>query len=200
MNGGLIVFEGSDGTGKSSLSASLVAHFQSIGKNVLPASFPGRSDGTIGKAVYDIHHDMSAFGIEKIDPSALQCLHIAAHLDAINNRILPAVANGSLVILDRYWWSTLVYGVVGGANRNVLRKLIAAEVAAWDWLKPQALFLVDREIPLRPEPSDLWNAWRGEYLALAKEEAGKYPIHVVTNNLPQNVVLTYVCKLLAKSE
>ncbi len=199
MNGGLIVFEGSDGTGKSSLCKKLVEHLQSSGQDVLPLSFPGRSEGTVGKTVYDIHHRARDFGIEAIAPTALQCLHIAAHLDAISTRILPAVAQGSLVVLDRFWWSTLVYGIVAGANRKVLTKLIEAEVAAWDWLLPKALFLVDREQPLREEPLDTWRAWRAEYLALAKAEAGNYPVHVIINNASEKAAIDRVCGLLTTS-
>lgn len=199
MKGGLIVFEGSDGTGKSSLCKSLVEHLRADGQNVLPLSFPGRNEGTIGWTVYDIHHHMQKYGIGAIDPTALQCLHIAAHLDAITTRILPAVYQGHLVVLDRFWWSTLVYGVVGGANRKVISKLIEAEVTAWGGLLPSVLFLVDRELPLREEPMITWRAHRTEYLSLAKREASNYPVHMISNNATEDVALDQVCKLLNKS-
>jgi dTMP kinase len=196
MKGKLIIFEGSDGTGKSTLCSNLVTHLQSAGKEVLPLSFPGRSEGTLGKIVYEIHHDAAAFGIETIDPTALQCLHIAAHLDAITTRILPAVAQGSLVLLDRYWWSTFVYGVVGGGNRHVISKLIDAEVLAWDWLTPSAVFLVDREAPLRDEPLQHWTEWRSEYLALAAREQTHHPVHVIANNSSADDALERILELL----
>jgi thymidylate kinase len=198
MNGGLVVFEGSDGTGKSALSNGLVERLRSSGFNVLPLSFPGRSEGTIGRTVYDIHHHAEKYGISAIDPTALQCLHIAAHLDAITTRILPAVDQGRLVVLDRFWWSTLVYGLVGGANRSVISKLIEAEVTAWDRLFPKVLFLVDREQPLRAEPMDTWNACRAEYLSLASSEARNYPVRVISNNATEDEALEHAFEQFIK--
>ena len=199
MSGGLIVLEGSDGTGKSSMCANLATRLQEMRGNVVIESFPGRSAGTLGSVVYDIHHDARDFGILGIDPSALQCLHIAAHLDAIATRILPAVNSGSLVILDRFWWSTFVYGVVGGANRAVIAKLIEAEVLAWDWLKPSALFLIDRDAPLREEPVQLWQRYRSEYIALAEREEANYPVHVISNNAAESDTLDQIVEILARS-
>ena len=199
MSGGLIVLEGSDGTGKSSLCANLATRLQALRGNVVIESFPGRRSGTLGSTVYDIHHDAVDFGISEIDPSALQCLHIAAHLDAIATRILPAVSSGSLVILDRYWWSTFVYGIVGGANRAVIAKLIEAEVLAWDWLKPSALFLIDRDTPLREESVQFWQRHRSEYIALAEREARNHPVHVISNNAAESDTLDQIIKLVACS-
>lgn len=200
MNGGLIVLEGSDGTGKSALCTNLVARLQSGRQKVLPMSFPGRNAGTLGKVIYDMHHRVAEFGIEAIDPTALQCLHIAAHLDTITTRILPAVMGGSLVVLDRYWWSTFVYGIVGGANRDVIGKLIEAEVLAWDWVKPTVLFLIDRETPLRDEPMHSWTAWRTEYLALAERESKNHPVHVIANKTSENDALEHILELLPNLE
>jgi len=197
MSGGLIVLEGSDGTGKSSLCEKLATRLQAMRGKVVIESFPGKTAGTLGSVVYDIHHNARDFGIVGIDPTALQCLHIAAHLDAITTRILPAVNSGSLVILDRFWWSTFVYGVVGGANSAVIAKLIEAEVLAWDWLKPSALFLIDREAPLREEPVQRWQRYRSEYIALAGEEAN-YPVHVISNNASESVTLDQIVEVLAR--
>lgn len=199
MNGGLIVLEGSDGTGKTSLCENLATRLQLTRDNVILESFPGRNAGTLGNTVYDIHRDARSFGITGIDPSALQCLHIAAHIDAITTRILPAVSSGSLVILDRYWWSTFVYGIVAGANRAVISKLIEAEALAWDWLKPSVLFLIDRDTPLRDEPLHLWQRHRSEYIALADLEAEKHPVHVIRNNTSENEAVDRIIALLACS-
>lgn len=196
MKGGLIVMEGADGTGKSSLSVSLSERLKRTHDKVVLQSFPGRIPGTIGRMVYDIHHNAEDFGIAEINPSALQCLHIAAHLDTISSQILPAVNSGHLVILDRYWWSASVYGVVGGGNRGVIEKLIEAEVLAWDWLKPSALFLIDRESPLKDDPLDVWKLHRMEYIALAKKESDKYPVHVIDNNVKESDALDRMSKIL----
>ena len=84
-------------------------------------------------------------------------------------------------MLDRFWWSTFVYGVVGGVSRSVLDRMIAIERAMWDPVQPDQLFLISRSEPLRPEPTDLWPRWRDEYLRLSGEEQKNYPILVVPN-------------------
>lgn len=197
MSGGLIVLEGSDGTGKSSLCENLATRMRAMHGSVVIESFPGKHAGTLGRLVYDIQHDAQNLGIMGIDPTALQCLHIAAHLDAITTRILPAVNSGSLVILDRFWWSTFVYGVVSGANRLVIAKMIEAEILAWDWLKPLALFLIDRDTPLREEPLHLWQRHRNEYIALAESKETNYPVHVISNDADEGVPLDQIVKILA---
>ena len=197
MNGQLIIFEGSDGTGKSHLCEGLVQRLRLSGRTVSPLSFPGRTMGTLGKVIYDMHHDCSGFGIAAIDATAKQCLHIAAHLDAITGRILPEIASGEIVILDRYWWSTYVYGIVDGANRPVINKLIEAEIIAWRDVVPTALFLIDRTSPLRDEPLEKWHAWRKEYLAVAEREKSRHPIHIISNDSSSaNDALETICGLL----
>lgn len=197
MNGSLIVVEGADGTGKSSLCDDLADCLKSVHDKVLLFSFPGSRSGTLGKVVNEMHHNPSKHGIAEIDQTALQCLHIAAHLDTITSRILPAIQDDSIVVLDRYWWSTFVYGVVGGANREVISKLIEAEVLAWGGLKPATLILVDRETPFREEHSVVWNNWRNEYLALAETEGKNYPVHVVVNDSTRTDAVERIWNLLA---
>lgn len=179
--GQLFVFEGTDAAGKSSISALFVDWLRSQGKNVEPLSFPGKCPGTIGDLVYRIHHDRTAFGLAPLTESSLQTLHIAAHLDAIEARIVPSLEAGKTVVLDRYWWSTRVYGVVGGARAEVLDKLIEAEQIAWgNWL-PTALFCIGRSTPLRNEPMDLWSRWKEGYDDMLQRELGRYPTHAIQN-------------------
>ena len=100
--------------------------------------------GTIGRLVYDIHHDPVQYGVEKITAASLQALHIAAHLDAIERLILPDLSEGRWVILDRFWWSTWVYGRVARVERTTLDALIQAERLHWKGVQPDAFFLIDR--------------------------------------------------------
>src|ERR1035438_1518496 len=80
--GRLIVFEGMDGSGKSALSEALARVLTDQGSAARLVAFPGRIPGTLGQLVYKIHHDSNAYGIDRLAPSSLQALHIAAHLDA----------------------------------------------------------------------------------------------------------------------
>lgn len=131
--------------------------------------------------MYDLHHEPGRLGVGAIAPSSMQLLHIAAHLDTIERTILPALRAGTTIILDRFWWSTKVYGLASGVNRKTLDSMITVELAAWGSIKPTRLFLVTRSSPLRPEPEELWNKWKALYDDLATEERRSIPLSVIEN-------------------
>ncbi|HEV3456480.1 MAG TPA: nucleotide kinase domain-containing protein [Thermoanaerobaculia bacterium] len=181
--GRLIVFEGPDGVGKSTLSAALAEELRGRSRGVELMTFPGKEPGSVGKLVYDVHHEPDRFGVGKLAPVSLQALHIAAHLDAIERRILPALQAGVDVVLDRYWWSTWVYGVVAGIDRRVLEALIEVERTCWGKVKPEAVFLIRRETPIdRSDAMPFWLALCREYDSLAGREEGRYPVFTIDNS------------------
>src|SRR4051812_14543380 len=74
--GHLIVFEGPDGVGKSTISAGVAMALRAAGIDCLQLSFPGREPGTLGGLVYGLHHDSSAHGIVDLSSTARQALHV----------------------------------------------------------------------------------------------------------------------------
>jgi hypothetical protein len=126
--GRLFVFEGPDGVGKTTLSREATRFLVDMGQKADYLSFPGRDPGTVGRVVYDLHHSVHA---RELSATAVQALHVAAHVDAIERHIRPRLANGINVFLDRYWWSTWVYGVCGGIDSTALRALIDFEERVW---------------------------------------------------------------------
>ncbi|MFC1675917.1 dTMP kinase [Planctomycetota bacterium] len=183
MKGKLFVFEGPDGVGKSTLVDKTVAYFKS---NRLPYkvfSFPGREEGTLGSHVYRIHHQWKSMGINCIHPASLQVLHIAAHIDSIENRIIPALKSGSHVILDRFWWSTWVYGIVSGVPQHSVNAMVKLECGHWDTFLPSAVFLIHNIKPLREDVKDSsWNELLNTYQKLAAEEKEHYPVFYIDTN------------------
>jgi thymidylate kinase len=132
--------------------------------------------------VYELHQNPQRFGIEDLTAASLQLLHVAAHIDAIERRIKPLLASGKTVVLDRFRWSTYVYGLIGGVARDVLEGMIELERRVWEPLKPDRLLHISRESPLRNEPPDLWPRWRTAYQELAHREAEFYPVVTVAND------------------
>jgi thymidylate kinase len=181
--GRLIVFEGPDGVGKSTISAQFVRELSAQDQRVELLTFPGREAGTLGHLVYGVHHEAERFGVLSATAAAKQTLHIAAHLDAIERRIVPTLRTGTTVVLDRFWWSTLVYGLVGGVDRKVLEALIGVERLLWGRVLPDVVLLLRRDTPIdRDEPLPRWLSLRDEYDRLAKKERSGYPVAVIENS------------------
>lgn len=200
LTGQLIVFEGPDGTGKSRLSSELSQALRVKGVEVLHIAFPGTVPGSLGELVYQLHHDTAPFNIRNLEGSALQCLHVAAHLDAIEQTIKPAIKRGVTVILDRFWWSTAVYGAVGGVPRELLDALIRVEHIAWGELKPSRVFVLERSSPLKNVPKVKWEKFKMEYKALAIQERGQYPVHVIDNKTTVAEALNCITRALFEEE
>jgi thymidylate kinase len=173
--GKLIILEGPDGVGKTTLAARLASHLTQSGIANRSLSFPGREPNTLGNVVYKIHHRPHDYGLKSIHDLSLQLLHLAAHIECITAHIQPALSRGEWVILDRYWWSMFVYGKVSGIPANTLSHLVAIESAYWGNHKP-VIFLIDRSSPTDADTVAL----RKEYRLLNSQQRAKSTI--VDNN------------------
>ena len=180
--GCLFVFEGPDGVGKTTIIGKVFSDLAVQGLSVEKLSFPGKKPGTLGKLIYDLHHTPTSFGISKLVPASLQILHIAAHVESIINIILPFVKEGKIVLLDRFWWSTFVYGKLGGIEEAALYKMITTELHFWEEMVPDGVFLLSRKISLKKELDlNAWNTAKEEYFKLKVKEENKYPVFLVEN-------------------
>ncbi len=94
----LFVFEGPDGVGKTTLAQRFAARLRARGVPSTYLSFPGAEEGTLGKHVYDLHHNSEAIGVRTVHPSSLQLLHVAAHIDAIESQIRPLLKQGQTIM------------------------------------------------------------------------------------------------------
>ena len=91
MRGRLLVLEGPDGVGKTTLCAALAEQLQNRGHDPLQLSFPGKQPGSLGELVYCVHHEQGPVRVADISMLAKQALHVAAHIDALDRQILPAL-------------------------------------------------------------------------------------------------------------
>ena len=179
--GHLFVFEGPDGVGKTTLSRAFARELSEEGVPCEYLAFSGSAEGTLGKHVYDLHHDLSAFGVHRVHPVSLQLLHVASHIDSWHNRILPALRIGKTVILDRYWWSTWVYGVASGADLESLDLMLKLETLHTGGVVPKAVFLVTRETHASENASPDERLLE-EYRRLALRECAQHPVVTIQNN------------------
>jgi thymidylate kinase len=195
--GELIVFEGADEVGKTMLASMLAEAFGSKGIPCEVVGFPGNKVGTLGRHVNELHHYGSRFQVDQINPTSLQFLHIAAHIDTIDRQILPSLARKRIVILDRFWWSAWIYGSVNHANKNSLKAAIQGEAIHWHGIRPARLFLVTAPTPFEKQ-SDLqkWKRIDHAYKKFAAQEKQKYPVTVIRNDSTPEEALFQVQKHL----
>jgi thymidylate kinase len=183
-----VVFEGVDGSGKTSLFRRLVKYYKLFIKEVplFADSFPGSLPGTLGEWVYRFHHKKTTDGLHPKDiaPPALQLLHVAAHVDTILTRITPILADNGYIILDRYWWSTYAY------SRDYLTvdqtwSLVSFERMLWDKLPQPTIIYLTRQASLKPGELDptmhtRLSTYYREVLT-AEKDAG-LRVHELSNN------------------
>ena len=111
--GYLLIFEGLDGSGKSTQITLMEKFLLENGQSVLTTREPG---GTLfGEEC------RSLFLKHKINGTAELFLALASRLEHIENKIKPALKNGSWVLCDRFTDSTIAYQ---GWGRGVSLDLI----------------------------------------------------------------------------
>ena len=121
--GRFIVLEGADGCGKSTQARRLADSLEADGRTVVHVRDPGST--RVAEAVRDLLLD-PATGSLSVRTEAL--LYMAARAQLAEEVILPAVADGTIVVCERWTLSTEVYqGRAGGLGVDAVRRL--AELA-----------------------------------------------------------------------
>lgn len=177
------MFEGPDGVGKTTLIGAVAQELAVEGHNVAIHAFPGREPGTLGALVYALHHDSTLLGVDNITPASLQLLHVAAHLDTIDRAIRHLLEAGVVVLLDRFWWSTWVYGMEAGVCQDTLQAMIEIEHRHWGEVRPDVIYLLRRAKPLREGcSSEAFSARSNAYEVLADREVARSSVFRVNND------------------
>src|SRR5687767_5013356 len=112
VNGKLISFEGSEGSGKSTQISRLAAHLQKTDREVITTREPGGTE--IGEQIRNIIVHNSK-GDEMCAETEL-LLFTAARAQLVREVIAPALLRGAIVLSDRFLDSSTVYQ---GIARNL---------------------------------------------------------------------------------
>jgi dTMP kinase len=197
-----ITFEGIDFSGKSTQCARAVAHLGARGHEVDLLREPGGTE--VSEAIRGVLLDTRYHGLE---PVAELLLFSAARAQLVRERIRPALAQGCIVVADRFLDSTTVYQ---GFGRGIDRAAIGhIHAIATDGLLPDLTILID--IPVeeslarraadgrsidRMESADstFFTRVREGYLTLASESAGR--VQVVDGMRPVEEIAADVRALL----
>lgn len=146
MCSGIYVFEGIDNVGKSTIVQKLREMIaESLGCECVVVAFPGNEPRTLGSLVYDIHHNQKDYFELPLNETSLQLLHIASHIDLIQGKLKQLISKPCIVLLDRFWWSTYVYGLAGNLDKNMIQAILEPELIHWKDFNVRKVFLVERE-------------------------------------------------------
>ena len=115
-----ISFEGTEGVGKTTLIRKLFEHFQAHGQEVVLTREPGGTPlaEQIRSLLLSVNHD------EKMSNDTELLLMYAARAQHLQQVILPALAQGKMVLCDRFTDSSFAYQCAGrGLSRDKLALL-----------------------------------------------------------------------------
>src|ERR1700677_979877 len=131
-----ITFEGPDGSGKSTQARILAERLRGQGRPVLESVEPGGTP--IGQQIRRILLDSSN---QELTATAELLLMFAARAQNVEQWILPALAQGKIVISDRFTDSSLAYQ---GAGRGLGAKTVLdLDRIACHGLTPDITFCID---------------------------------------------------------
>ncbi len=144
LRGRFLVFDGPDGSGKSTQLARFVPMLESHGLVVCEVREPGGTH--IGEQIRDC---LLAHSHEEMSVTCEMLLYMASRAQLVEQKIRPAMARGEVVVADRFVSSTLAYqGTAGGLRREDIVEVarIACQGVAPDLT---VIFDVDEETATR---------------------------------------------------
>lgn len=141
MRGKFITFEGPEGSGKSTQLRLLAAHLRETGHKVFETAEPGGTP--IGMQIRRVLLDSQNI---QMRPTTELLLMFACRAQNVDEWILPALAEGNIVLSDRFTDSTLVYqGIARGLGTEVVYEV---DRIACRGLVPDLTLVIDVETEL----------------------------------------------------
>ena len=201
--GFLVSLEGPEGAGKTSVLEALIPVLENRGVEVLTTREPGGV--LIGEKIREVILDPSH---TEMDPKTELLLYIASRRQHLVEKVLPALAAGKLVIMDRFIDSSVAYQGFGrGLDKEAIDWL---NEFATDGLKPDLTLYFDIEVEeglariaansnrevnrLDMEGLDLHRKVRQGYLSLIEREGNR--IEKIDASLPLDQVIENTQQLL----
>jgi dTMP kinase len=177
-----ITLEGPEGSGKTSHIPYLVGYLREKGHVVFPTREPGGT--VISEQIREILHDLKN---AEMHPHTETLLYQAARAQIVEQVIKPRLADGEIVISDRYYDSTIAYQ--GYGHRQNLEQIRSLVKYATGGLDPDLTILLDLDVKAglqRKKQNGLeWNRMdayevefyervRAGYLEMAKHEPDRW--------------------------
>jgi dTMP kinase len=111
----LINLEGIDGCGKSTQSKFLMEKFEENNEKTIILKEP--TNGKYGKKLWEM-----LSGKREATTEQILDLFVMDRKEHVNDKINPALKKGKIVLMDRYYYSTMAYQAAAGIDVNRIRK------------------------------------------------------------------------------
>jgi dTMP kinase len=178
-SGRFIVFEGGEGSGKSTAAAAVAARLEAAGRHVVLTREPGGTPA--GEVIRGLLH-------ERLSPWAELFAFLTARAELVAAVIRPALERGDTVICDRFAPSTFAYQVhARGLDPVIVR---TANRAATGGLEPDLVVYLDIDpaaglarkgsesaaVATGLEGLEFHRKVREGYLLQARDDAGRWAV------------------------
>ncbi|MGI8469128.1 MAG: dTMP kinase [Pyrinomonadaceae bacterium] len=186
LRGKFITFEGIDGSGKSTQLRLVATDLRFRGLNILTTQEPGGTP--LGRKLREVFLETD----ETVAPLAELLLFAADRAQHVNFLIKPALAEGKIVISDRYSDATFAYQGAGrGLPQNIVKQIIELATGG---LKPDLTLFFDLPVEaallrteirddageqknrMDREKTDFYERVRQSYLELAAAEKKRFRV------------------------
>ena len=111
----LVNLEGIDGCGKSTQSKLLLEKLEGKGEKVIILKEPTKRPH--GQKLWDVLH-----GKRKASNEEILELFVLDRKQHVEEKIQPALDDGTVVLMDRYYYSSMAYQVAGGIDVEEIRE------------------------------------------------------------------------------
>jgi dTMP kinase len=194
-----VTFEGPEGAGKSTVLARIADRFREQGREVITTREPGAGDFGAEIRRLLLHG-------EDMTPPAELFLFLADRAQHVARVIRPALAEGKIVLCDRYADSTLVYQAyargldidfVRAGNAFATGGLVPSLTVLLDLPSAMGLARVRDKDRLDSQPLEFHEKVRAGFLALAAEDPGRW--RVVSAEAQPNDVVEAVWSIVARA-
>ena len=129
--GSLIVLEGIDGAGKSTQARALLKRLRGLGYAAV--SFREPSRGRWGREIKKLAKVPGS-----LSPEEELILFVRDRAENVGKNLKPALAAGKIIVLDRYYFSTIAYQGAKGLDPDRIRKM-NERIA----VRPDLVFILD---------------------------------------------------------
>ena len=178
-----ITLEGPEGSGKTSHLPHLVEYLRKQGYTVFSTREPGGT--SIGEQIREVIHDLKN---QEMHPRTETLLYQAARAQIVEQVIKPRLADGEIVLSDRYYDSTIAYQ--GYGHQQNLEEVRALVKYATGGLVPALTILLDLDVEEglgRKKKDNEWNRLdaytiefhirvRAGYLEMVKAEPKRWVV------------------------